>query len=607
MPKYALAIQHLNISYVAGDYPSYHRQVRESVVPLLDILQRHPTWRFNIEMAGTSLEFIAKHYSPVLDRIRRMIVDGQIELISAEYAPRIWIAFPRHDMIKSIEINQKLLKQYDLPVSRIFFAQENFFGPGVQTLSEWFDAAVVKDDYYFYLHKPPGQGENIHPYYALGDMKLLIGWGHILEEMAARVFPDAPYSPEPALEKQQKNAGFFKRWHKARELAAAMKVEHEIRSHVAPEYAHWPSQWLQFLFHARQKKYLGGKLTFFRSRLKDVEWTWYHIGSSERFSKAATFPGDVKNFHVEPEWLRLAESCLEHYEAEGFRITTVGDFLAAVDNLDFEPPKSKPLLDGCWNMAKAKGGFVWMGENSAEHEDVLAVRKINWQSRQRLMGLEAAINKQPVDVNKDKLGKKLMRAWRNQLLAEVSDATGWNPTPGEVWFSIKNSERVLNVCARTAAELDAILAEKSGSIADPVIIEKCYAGPITFIGGKGIVRLFQDNQNAQRLEIMFAPIEKTGGVGFAISQSIGITTAFNSRQPFKIDAQTFAPEQLFLSSREPLYIRDDVSLIKENPKGTGCFIDWRQRRVVYPVANARQKSIRFCFLIVRHVNAGRRN
>jgi len=33
--KFALAIHHLNISYVAGDYSSYHRQVRESVVPLL--------------------------------------------------------------------------------------------------------------------------------------------------------------------------------------------------------------------------------------------------------------------------------------------------------------------------------------------------------------------------------------------------------------------------------------------------------------------------------------------------------------------------------------------------------------------------------------------
>ena len=106
---------------------------------------------------------------------------------------------------------------------------------------------------------------------------------------------------------------------------------------------------------------------------------------------------------------------------------------------------------------------------------------------------------------------------------------------------------------------------------------------------------------------MFTHIEKTGGAAFAISQSIGIATPFNNRQPFKIDTGTFAPEQFFLSSREPLYIWDDVSLIKENPKGTGCFIDWRQRRVVYPVANARQKSIRFCFLIVRHVNAGRRN
>ena len=599
MTKFALGIHHLNMAYVAGDYPSYHRQVRESVIPLLDMLERHPPWSFNIEMSGYSIEFIAKHYPFVLDRFRRMIYDGQIELISAEYAPRIWIAFPRRDMIKSIEINQKLLKDLDLPVSRIFFTQENFFGPGAQTLTEWFDSAVVKDDYYFYLHEPPEQGENVPPYYALDDIKLLIGWGHIMEEIAVRVFPDMPCNSKRAGTERQKSGCFFKRWQKAKEAAVAVKVEHNIRSHVRPEYAHWSPQWLNFLYHARQQKYLGGKLTFFRSRLKDLEWTWYHIGSSERFSKPATFPGDVKNYHVEPEWLRVAESCLERYEAEGFRITTVGDFVAAIDKLDFKAPPCKPLLDGCWNMSTAKGGFVWMGENNAAHEDCLAVRELNWKSRQRLVSLEDSLDKLSWDAGGEKPNNRLERVWKNQLLAEVSDATGWFPTPGEVWFSIIHSERVLNLCSKIEAYYGKAMAMTSEIIAEPLEPEKCHAGPIEFIAGGGAAWLFQQDENSQRLEIMFTPVEKSGGIAFPLAESLSITTAFNNQQPFRINMQTFMPNQLFLMSDEPLYIRNDVSLVKLKPKGTGCFIDWQRRRIAYMISDARQNSIRYCFLLCR--------
>ena len=69
MKKYALAIHHLNVAYVAGNEACYHRQVREGIVPFLDLLSKHPNWSFSVEMSGYSIEFIANMYPEILRRI----------------------------------------------------------------------------------------------------------------------------------------------------------------------------------------------------------------------------------------------------------------------------------------------------------------------------------------------------------------------------------------------------------------------------------------------------------------------------------------------------------------------------------------------------------
>ncbi|MFP3471601.1 hypothetical protein R0J90_16285, partial [Micrococcus sp. SIMBA_144] len=61
-------------------------------------------------------------------------------------------------------------------------------GEGVKLLREWFDVAIIKDDYYFYLHGKPSDMNIFPPYLNLGDMKVLVGGGHILEGMASDSF-----------------------------------------------------------------------------------------------------------------------------------------------------------------------------------------------------------------------------------------------------------------------------------------------------------------------------------------------------------------------------------------------------------------------------------
>src|SRR6201999_539670 len=119
----------------------------------------------------------------------------------------------------------------------------------------------------------------------------------------------------------------------------------------------------------------------FNGQYNDVEWVWYHIGSSERFSKPNIRPENYTSCIWDENWMRKTEEILDNYERIGFKFTGIKNFVDDISKTDFIPNPSNKLLDGAWNMKSSSGGFIWMGENGKEHEDVLSVRNHNWLSR----------------------------------------------------------------------------------------------------------------------------------------------------------------------------------------------------------------------------------
>ena len=301
--KYALGIHHLNVAYCSGNIASYHRQVRESIVPLLDILHDHPNWCFNIEMCGASIEFIATNYPGVLTYLRDLVNNGQIELISSMYAPQIWISFPQTDILKSIEINQKILKKYNIKCSRIFFSQENFINHGIKNLKEWFDIVVVKDDYYFYFHPYPQPFNATVPFYQLDDMKIVVGWGHILESLSSK------------LVNNQSNSS----------LNQLLLNQHTD------------------LIKRSNDRHNSSIFTNFNAQYQDTTWTWYHYGSSERFSKPNIRPENHSTCFQDTNWRYKVIEILSDYESQGFTFTGIATFIDSVSLQAFTPEKSKLL------------------------------------------------------------------------------------------------------------------------------------------------------------------------------------------------------------------------------------------------------------------------
>jgi hypothetical protein len=149
--KLALGLYHFNAHWGA-ESRSAQRHCTEALAPFLRVLKRHPDWRVSIDIAGSGLELLNEHYPVQTRRLRALVENGQVELISTMYTPSLWVAFPRSDLIRSIERNRQCLSKLGFPAGRLFFAQEGLFGESVHTLTEYFDAAICKDDYlnYFY-------------------------------------------------------------------------------------------------------------------------------------------------------------------------------------------------------------------------------------------------------------------------------------------------------------------------------------------------------------------------------------------------------------------------------------------------------------------------
>ncbi len=386
------------------DVRSAHRHCSEALWPLLKSLMVHRTWRLTIEMSGSGLEFVKQSYPEYFRLLSGLVDDGRVELISSLYTPSIWVAFPRRDLIRSIEINKRCIASLGLPWSRTFFAQEAFFGAGVSTLREYFDTAICKDDFLtHYLEL-----DLSHPVFTLNGMQVVVASGHLLNELAAS------FRRDPEL---LRHHGLFE-------------------SHA------------DFLRSARDSGDVPNASAG-RGQAEGVRWLWYHCGDGNHFGTMHK-PDDLERCYFDPTWKKLCERQMQAYEDSGYELATVRELIAALDpSVDRELP---PIVEGAWNPRQAEGLLRWMGHNSSPWEDDCAVLTAIARARARLVAAERALHSVSARAALH-LDSILHDAWVALLHAQISDALGWWAGPQAVQSSLQNSERALIAANRIVAEV----------------------------------------------------------------------------------------------------------------------------------------------------------
>jgi len=350
--KALLTLYHFNIQFIAGDEATYHLNVTEGFEPLLDLYLKNPEWKANLELQGHYLEFCEEEYPHVIDKLKKLCERGQIELISVHYSDQIYLAYPREDMELSEKINNEILSKCGLRRSKVFFAQENFFGPKVPRYMKrhGYEIALIDRSYYEYFRSLP----RIAPYYRYDDVYVVLGRGE----------------------------GF---------------------------------------------------------KYDNVEWSWLWYGDGEPVLTGKS-PYSLFDYRTRDELIGKLEAKIKNYRDRGYQLMTVSDFVEQLKLLNIVPPALPRVPEGAWNMKDCRGVYQWMGFYASPYEMDVEIRSLTFKSRKYTLGALSFIKwakEKGYDVSSEE--NILNKTIKHQLLAEVSDSTGWSPTFVEVGYSIKEA------------------------------------------------------------------------------------------------------------------------------------------------------------------------
>ncbi|NUM58718.1 MAG: hypothetical protein HUU56_08815 [Bdellovibrionaceae bacterium] len=170
-PKMALSLYHWNIQYVSGDANTEDAIVREAFIPTMKLYSNHPSWHGTFELQGYMIEVLEKRFPEALVMLKQLVKAKQIELISNHYSDQFVLAYPAHDQVKSLEINNKIFRKHQLDLAPIVFMQEDQFGVGIAEFmkKQGYKQAVIMSGWNQFSNLPDA------PYFQFHGLDILIG------------------------------------------------------------------------------------------------------------------------------------------------------------------------------------------------------------------------------------------------------------------------------------------------------------------------------------------------------------------------------------------------------------------------------------------------
>jgi len=165
-----------------------------------------------------------------------------------------------------------------------------------------------------------------------------------------------------------------------------------------------------------------------------------------------------------PSKMRDYEQKLQAREAEGYRITTISDYVRHLQARGVEAKAAPPLLDGTWQPPSTDSIHRWLGgmgqaPYSPDHEQDNKVRTGNYHARTALKAADVLYEHWKAQNSADAaLETQLADGWRRLMHAEVSDGSGVNPWAGEIRWCLLLNDEVSQIADELITELKTRLA-----------------------------------------------------------------------------------------------------------------------------------------------------
>ncbi len=398
--RFALSVLHYNIQYVAGGlagveiggrepFPDWSDDrvqdaiVTQSLVPVLDLLDAHPSWTISIEMQGYFVEVLLARHRAVAQHLSDLVRSGQVELLSFHYSDQLFLAYPRQHMDRSHALGDRVLADGCVAASGPVFTQEGQFGEGMASVlgSGGDDVILLPKNLFSFQH---GDGD-VAPVYTTHGVPVVIA-GRGVNDTAS---------------------GFSS--------------------------------------------------------------VWIYMDDAEKLATNGLDPYVGSSFVVDPASVTAFESQLVALEASGYVIAGVGDWVATLHGAGVTPVDLPPTLDGTWQPNNTENVARWMGNTgafAATERDNAVLTGNSIGGRMVLAAEVAAATAATMGHAVPGADAEVDRAWRDLLLGEVSDATGWNPARTEVYYGVFHGQ-----AAASRARAVAVSAAAALGISPPFVVD----------------------------------------------------------------------------------------------------------------------------------------
>ena len=227
---------------------------------------------------------------------------------------------------------------------------------------------------------------------------------------------------------------------------------------------------------------LGGAGAAWDDGTDQIETTWTFFDDGEKLATEDWDPYFPQFFVHSEEAVAEYEAGLAALEADGWVISSVADYVDAID-ATVTPPPVPPLLDGTWQPSSTNGVFKWMGERTswpgAPQDRDNHVRTLNYTAHRELVAAQTAADVAGIDAD-----EALAAAWRLLALGEVTDASGINPYRGEMQYGIAHTAEALRIARDVIEQARAASGSASPVTIDPIAGTMAAGDDPPFVAGE---------------------------------------------------------------------------------------------------------------------------
>jgi MYXO-CTERM domain-containing protein len=336
-----------------------------------------------------------------------------------------------------------------------------------------------------------------------------------------------------------------------------------------------------------------------------VHWSFMDDGELLATDDSNPYMGPY--FLHDPAAVEAWANRIESYVDIGAHIVSIGDYVEAIADRASVP--LPPVLDGTWQPADTGNLELWMGGPglwSATEDDNLVLTG-NVQARQAVAATELAVAGDP------QAEALVEQAWREALLGQVSDATGWNPYHTEVSYAFEHAgnavalaEEALALACETQQASGVRVDLHQGEVHwDPEPIAEPIPGQIlvepTLCGRAGELD-WLDSEQGQRLVIEFPAADEAPCVAFPWDARVYATIpALMVDELVEVDALLYGEEGMGLPLPSGLVrLEEGLWLVKDTRTvHLAAVFEHSEGRIVFEDRTANEDDdLRWEFLVL---------